>query len=101
MQSTSSNGWTVHALAGEDIKASWQPGRDIQQQDSKTWCSTLCWASAVTIMPFFPITQPITWRRDETVAKETERLAYNRRIETMRLTEYPMLRGKPLSWPWR
>ncbi|KAF1928064.1 PLP-dependent transferase [Didymella exigua CBS 183.55] len=33
------------------------------------------------------------WRRDAAFSKEEERLAYNTRIELMRQTEYPMLRG--------
>jgi len=40
------------------------------------------------------MSQALTWRSNESTLREEERLAYNRRVEVMRQTEYPMLRGK-------
>ncbi|UPX18763.1 Molybdenum cofactor sulfurtransferase [Ascochyta rabiei] len=44
-------------------------------------------------MALFLCPQSTSWRRIEKISREEERLAYNKRIEMMRTTEYPMLKG--------
>jgi hypothetical protein len=99
MQSSSSNDLTAHEAAGEDIKAVWKPKESTHHCNSKAQCRAICWSSVVTIMPSFSYPQPVKWRKDEALLKEEERLAYNKRIETMRQTEYPMLQGMFTPFP--
>ena len=93
MQTLNFAGFTAHVLDGTDIKAVWQPNNRSPRNSNKTPCRTACLISVATIMPFFPCPQLTSWRCDETRIREEERLQYNRRIEMMRQTEYPMLRG--------
>lgn len=91
MQSVCLDAYSAHLLAGGEIKAVWQPGQIVLQRDTKTSCSTACRLSIT--MPFFVSSKPYTWGRNVESLQGGDRLAYNRRIEMMRMTEYPMLRG--------
>ncbi|KAJ8116440.1 hypothetical protein OPT61_g2133 [Boeremia exigua] len=95
MQFVSLEDSTTQIIPREDIKAVWRTGDTAQRDNSKIRCRTIRWSSTVTIMPFLSGPHSATWIQDESVMVETKRLAYNREIEIMRRTEYPMLQGNP------
>lgn len=94
MHSTALGGYNAHVPAGRDIKAALEPSLVAQRGDKKIFCKVTCCLPVVITMPFFTYPPSLSWRRGEESPQEEERLAYNRRIETMRQTEYPMLKGE-------
>lgn len=93
MQSICSDDVPAHLLARENIKALRRRSHTALQHESKEASESAYRASIITVMPFFMCTKWARGGGDEESSRQETRQAYNRRIEVMRSTEYPMLRG--------
>ncbi|KAJ4986264.1 molybdenum cofactor sulfurase [Stagonosporopsis vannaccii] len=93
MEPLSSYRSTAHKAVEEDIKVVCRLDGSRQRLHHKKQCRSVCCSSVVTTMPFLPSLKFTPWMQDETLLTEAKRMAYNTRVEIMRQTEYPMLRG--------
>ncbi|KAH6614014.1 pyridoxal phosphate-dependent transferase [Boeremia exigua] len=93
MQTASLDDLPAQKLPRGDIRGALHPSDIGQRRDSMASSETFCWSSVVTMTPFVPSQHSEAGAQDETVLLEAKQLGYNRRIEIMRQTEYPMLRG--------